>query len=64
MVEFSDGGEKIWDFDTLAPYLQDPRGVVPGTKMVFPGIQKEEDLANLVAYLRTLSADPAPLPGE
>jgi len=64
MVAYSEGGAKIWDYDTLGPYLEDPRGHVPGTKMVFPGIRSEEDRANIVAYLRTLAAEPAPLPAQ
>ncbi len=64
MVAFSEGGAKVWDYDTLGAYLENPRGVVPGTKMVFPGITSEEDRANVVAYLRSLAAEPAPLPAE
>jgi cytochrome c2 len=54
MVAFSENHAKVWDFDTLSTYLADPKGVVPGTKMIFPGIKKEEDRANLLAYLATL----------
>ncbi|MEX2199942.1 MAG: cytochrome c family protein [Dongiaceae bacterium] len=57
MTEF--GGE--WTFDRLAGYLADPKGYIPGNKMVFPGIRKEDDLAALLAFLRTLSASPAPV---
>lgn len=64
MKEFSGGGAKVWDYDTLSTFLADPRGVVPGTKMVFPGIKAEEDRANVVAYLRSLAAEPAPLPAQ
>jgi cytochrome c2 len=54
MVEFSDGGSKVWDAATLDSYLADPRGVVPGTKMVFPGVKSEADRQNVIAYLATL----------
>ena len=54
MKTFSEGGAKHWDEATLDTYLTDPRGVVPGTKMVFPGIKAEADLANVIAYLKTL----------
>lgn len=40
-----------WDHDTLAAYLADPKKVVPGGKMIFPGIRKEDQLADLIAYL-------------
>jgi cytochrome c len=43
-----------WDPATLDQYLTDPRGVVPGTKMIFPGLKSEQDRANVIAYLATL----------
>jgi cytochrome c2 len=60
MVAFSEGGAKRWDIDTLHAYLANPKEVVPGTKMVFPGIRNAADLANVIAYLRTLSESPPP----
>ena len=41
----------VWDDETLAKYLRDPRGSMPGNKMAFPGIKNDEELANLLAYL-------------
>ncbi len=43
----------IWDEATLAVYLPDPKGFVPGTKMAFPGLKNPEDVANLIAFLKT-----------
>ena len=63
MVAFAEGGAKTWTYDELSAFLADPKGHVPGTKMVFPGIKKDEDRANVIAYLRTLADTPAPLPG-
>jgi cytochrome c len=40
-----------WDDETVAKYLRDPRGAIPGNKMAFPGIKNEEEIANLLAYL-------------
>ncbi|MDR3461632.1 MAG: cytochrome c family protein [Beijerinckiaceae bacterium] len=45
---------KTWDAATLDVYLTDPKALVPGTKMVFPGLSKAEDRANVIAYLSTL----------
>jgi cytochrome c len=45
---------KIWDEATLTAYLKDPKGAVPGTKMAFPGLPKDEERGNLIAYLATL----------
>jgi cytochrome c len=43
-----------WDAATLDKYLVDPRGIVPGTKMIFAGIKKDQDRQNLISYLGTL----------
>lgn len=62
MKEFSAGGQKAWTYSELDPYLLDPKAHVPGTKMVFPGIKKDDERASVIAYLRTLADAPAPLP--
>ncbi len=54
------GGE--WTFERLEAFIRNPREAAPGTKMSFAGIRKEQDRANLLAYLRTLSDNPKPLP--
>lgn len=46
-----------WDEATLSKYLADPKGTVPGNKMVFVGLKKEEDRKDLIAYLATFNAD-------
>ncbi|MBW8728630.1 MAG: cytochrome c family protein [Inquilinus limosus] len=45
-----------WDEATLDKYLAGPKALVPGTKMVFPGLPKEEDRLNVIAYLKQASA--------
>ncbi|MBS1180238.1 MAG: cycM [Proteobacteria bacterium] len=60
MVTF--GEAHSWDYATLDTYLTNPKAEVPGNKMAFAGVKKPEDRANLIAYLRSLSASPAPLP--
>jgi cytochrome c len=45
----------------LAKYLHDPKAEIPGTRMVFPGIKDNAELADLLAYLRSLSDSPSPL---
>ncbi len=42
----------VWNEQTLAAFLRDPGKVVPGTKMRFWGIGNEQQIANLLAYLR------------
>ena len=46
--------EHVWDPQTLDTYLSDPRGLVPGTKMIFPGIKDEKERQDVIAYLETL----------
>ena len=41
----------VWDESTLDAYLENPKKNVPGTRMAFPGLRKEEDRANVIAYL-------------
>ena len=42
----------IWDEEQLAAYLANPRQVVRGTTMAFAGIRNEQELRDLIAYLR------------
>ena len=51
-----------WTLESLNEFLADPKGVVPGTKMSFAGIKKPDQRADLLLYLRSLSASPVPLP--
>jgi cytochrome c len=41
-----------WDEASLDSYLKDPKALVPGTKMVFAGLKKEDDIQDLLAYLK------------
>ena len=51
-----------WDWSSLNEWLTSPKAYAPGTKMGFAGIKKDEDRANVIAFLRTLSDNPVPLP--
>lgn len=46
-----------WDAATLAQYLRAPDKVVPGSKMAFAGLASDEDLANVIAYLKQQTAE-------
>jgi cytochrome c len=46
-----------WDEATFREYIKNPRAKVPGTKMVFAGIQNDTEIDNLIAYLKEFSAD-------
>ena len=41
-----------WGDDTLDVYLTNPKKYIPGTKMVFAGLKKPKDRAQLIAYLK------------
>jgi cytochrome c len=41
-----------WDDESLEKYLKDPKGAIPGNKMAFAGVKKDDDLKNLIAYLK------------
>lgn len=54
-------GEK-WTYQNLNAFLWKPNTYAKGTKMVFPGFKKPQDRADVIAYLRGLSASPAAMP--
>ena len=55
--EANKGSGITWDEATLKEYLRDPKAKVPGTKMVFPGLKSDEDIANVIAYLKQFGPD-------
>jgi cytochrome c len=44
----------VWTEDQLMVYLKAPRRYIPGVKMMFPGLNDEQDRENVIAYLLTL----------
>jgi cytochrome c len=46
-----------WDEAALKEYLKDPKAKVPGTKMVFPGLKSDDDINNVLAYLKQFGPD-------
>jgi cytochrome c len=46
--------DRVWDTASLDAYLADPRAMVPGTKMIYPGIKDESERRDIIAYLETL----------
>ena len=53
---------KTWTYEALNNFIHNPRGFAPGTKMAYGGMQRDEQRADLIAYLRGLSGSPQPLP--
>lgn len=54
--------DKPWDYAALNEFLAAPARAIKGTRMAFAGIRNVEQRADVIAYLRSLSASPAPLP--
>jgi cytochrome c len=52
----------VWSFESLDAFIENPRAYLPGTSMAYAGLSNIDTRANLLAYLRSLSDDPAPLP--
>jgi cytochrome c len=51
-----------WTYDELFKFLKSPGSYIPGTKMSFAGLSREQDRINLIAYLRSNADSPAAIP--
>jgi cytochrome c len=51
-----------WSFEELDKFLTDPRGYISGTAMTFAGIKNDQQRADVIDYLHTLSDNPVALP--
>lgn len=47
----------VWNEETLTEYLANPAAMVPGTKMVFPGLRQEEQRQAVIAFLKSHSEE-------
>jgi cytochrome c len=57
---YSDANKKsgiVWNEEAFEAYIKNPRGKIPGTKMIFPGIKNEKEIHNLWAYLKQFGPD-------
>jgi cytochrome c len=41
----------VWEDDTIAAYLKEPKTYIPGNRMTFAGLRKDDEIADLLAYL-------------
>lgn len=55
MIEAGEGG-LVWDEASLDTYLENPKGLVEGTKMVFPGLRDEADRLAVIEYIKSQQA--------
>ncbi|KAK9507604.1 hypothetical protein O3M35_007424 [Rhynocoris fuscipes] len=54
---FTDANKNIgitWNDETLFEYLEDPKKYMPGTKMIFAGIKKSQERADMIAFLKSI----------
>ncbi|MEO6014785.1 MAG: cytochrome c family protein [Devosia sp.] len=51
-----------WTYENLNHFLTSPKAFAPGTKMTFAGVKNDEERANIIAFLSTLSKSPKPFP--
>lgn len=42
----------VWDEETMTKYVMNPRTFIPGNKMAFPGMKQEDQVRDLMAYLK------------
>jgi cytochrome c len=47
----------VWTEENLAKYLKDPKGFIPGNRMIFQGLKKDEDIANVIAFIEQASKE-------
>ncbi|MEZ5563278.1 MAG: cytochrome c family protein [Gammaproteobacteria bacterium] len=50
------GADVVWDVEALDKFLLRPSDFMPGTRMVFVGLRKPEDRANVIAYVQQETA--------
>ncbi len=52
----------VWSLEKLHAYLENPKYLVSGTRMNFAGLKDRQDRADVLAYLRRFSDNPANIP--
>lgn len=46
----------VWTEENIGKYLMNPKGFIPGNRMVFVGLKRPEDVQNVIAYIKQESA--------
>jgi len=49
--------EIVWTIENLDLWLEKPYEIIPGNKMVFSGMRKQEDRNDLIAYIDDQTSD-------
>lgn len=59
---FNEHEGQDWSYLMMNKYMWNPKKTMEGTKMNYIGLRKPEDRAAIIAWMRTLSDSPVPLP--
>lgn len=51
------GSGLTWDDANIHKWLENPKALVPGTKMLFPGVKDENERNDIIAYIESFKAD-------
>lgn len=54
--------EGDWTYEAIDAFIHNPQAYAPGTMMAFPGVPDVKKRANIIAFLRTQTDNPPPLP--
>ncbi len=54
--------EGAWTYENMSDWLENPAGYVRGTSMAFAGLRRDDERANVIAYLTSYSPDAPPYP--
>ena len=52
----------VWDDAVFTDYIRNPRAKMPGTKMIYAGLRNDEQIADLITYLKQFGADGKAVP--
>ncbi|KAA5596759.1 c-type cytochrome [Blastochloris sulfoviridis] len=46
-----------WNEDVFRVYIKDPKAKIPGTKMIFAGVKNDQQISDLIAFIKQFKAD-------
>ena len=46
-----------WNEDVFRVYIKDPKAKIPGTKMIFAGVKDDQQVSDLIAFIKQFKAD-------
>lgn len=64
MKNFAEGGKQVWNWEHLNHFLLAPKKYIKGTAMGFAGDKKDQERADIMAYLNSKSDTPLPPPAK